>query len=254
MKFGIDIGHNCPPKDIGAVGFKKEDALTKDVGTRLMKKLAAAGHSVVNCTPNAAATLNDSLRKRVNKANDNRVDIFVSIHFNANAKTDKPMGTEIYAISNAARGIAQPVLTQIVTLGFKNRGIKSKGFFVIKNTTMPAILIECCFVDSKADMNLFDAEKMAEAIKVGLIGKNDSTPTARPGKLVVTKNTFLKPSTLQSSDISKDMLVDIAIGEYPVLDFSYEEHHYCVKWLDKSKGDRDEHFVFEEHAEVSDSN
>ena len=247
MKFGIDIGHNCPPKDIGAVGFKKEDDLTKDVGTRLMKKLAAAGHSVVNCTPNAAATLNESLRKRVNKANDNRVDIFVSIHFNANA--DKPMGTEIFAISNAAKGIAQPVLEQIINLGFKNRGIKNNGFFVIKHTSMPAILIECCFVDSKADMNLFDAEKMAEAIKVGLIGKNDSTSTARPGKL-----TFLKPSTLQSSDISKDMLVDIALGKYPVLDFSYEEHHYCVKWPDKSKGDRDEHFVFEEHAEVSDSN
>ena len=55
MKFGIDIGHNCPPWDTGAVGFKKEDDLAKDVGTRLIKKLSAAGHSVINCTPSTAA-------------------------------------------------------------------------------------------------------------------------------------------------------------------------------------------------------
>lgn len=41
MKFGIDIGHNCPP-DTGAVGIEKEDKLTKAVGTSLMQKLAAA--------------------------------------------------------------------------------------------------------------------------------------------------------------------------------------------------------------------
>jgi N-acetylmuramoyl-L-alanine amidase len=44
MKFGIDMGHNCPPKDIGASGVKQEDDLTKAVGTKLMAKLSAAGH------------------------------------------------------------------------------------------------------------------------------------------------------------------------------------------------------------------
>ena len=44
MKFGIDMGHNCHPHDTGASGIKQEDVLTKDVGTRLSAKLAAAGH------------------------------------------------------------------------------------------------------------------------------------------------------------------------------------------------------------------
>lgn len=35
MKFGIDMGHNCPP-DTGATGIKQEDALTKAVGTQLI--------------------------------------------------------------------------------------------------------------------------------------------------------------------------------------------------------------------------
>jgi N-acetylmuramoyl-L-alanine amidase len=249
MKFGIDIGHNCPP-DTGAVGINKEDNLTKDVGTRLMQKLAAAGHSVINCTPSQAATVGESLQKRVNKANANQVDIFVSIHFNAASPTANPRGTEIYAISNAAKAIAQPVLNEIVKLGFKKRGIKNTAFFVIKNTSMPAILIECCFVDSQADMNLFNAEKMAEAIKVGLIGDADDTSPVQPGTLKITQKTILKPSTEQSSDIPPETLIDINLGEYPVLDFRREERHYWVKWPDKSQGNRDEHFVFEEHAEV----
>jgi N-acetylmuramoyl-L-alanine amidase len=123
MKLGIDMGHNCPP-DTGAVGIKKEDNLTKDVGTRLMQKLAEAGHKVVNCTPSQAATVGESLRKRVNTANDNQVDIFVSIHFNAFSPTANPRGTEIYAISNAGKAIAQSVLKEIVNLGFKDKGVK----------------------------------------------------------------------------------------------------------------------------------
>ena len=252
MKFGIDIGHNCPP-DTGAVGIKKEDDLTKAVGTRLIQKLSAAGHSVINCTPTQAATVGQSLQKRVNKANANQVDIFVSIHFNAFSPTANPRGTEIYAISNAGKAIAQSVLSEIVKLGFKNRKVKNVAFFVLKHTSMPAILIECCFVDSQADMNLFDAEKMAEAIKVGLIGDAQDTSEPQPGILKITQKTILKPSTEQSSDLPPEELIDIDVGEYPVLDFRHEERHYWVQWPDKSKGNRDEHFVFEEYAEVKET-
>ena len=160
------------------------------------------------------------------------------------------MGTEIYAISNAAKAIAQLVLNEILKLGFKNRGIKNTAFFVIKNTSMPAILIECCFIDSTADMNLFNAEKMAEAIKVGLIGEAGDTATVQPGRLKITQKTILKPSTVQSSELPPDTLINIDLGEYPVLDFRREERHYWVKWPDKSQGNRDEHFVFEEYAEM----
>ncbi len=248
MKFGIDIGHNCPP-DTGAKGIAKtEDVLTKDVGARLMKKLSAAGHSVINCTPNTAATVGESLRKRVEKANTNLVDLFVSIHFNAFNGTAN--GSEVFAISNTSKAIAQSVLKEILKLGFKNRGVKNTGFFVIKNTSMPAILVECCFCDSKVDMNLFDAEKMAEAIKVGLIGDSDDTSTPQPGTLKITTKTVLKPSTEQSSELSPETLFDINIGDYLVLDFRYEERHYWIKFPNKDIGNRDEHFVFDEHAKV----
>ena len=248
MKFGIDIGHNCP-HDTGAVGIKKEDELTKEVGTLLMRKLAAAGHSVINCTPTTASSLNDSLRQRVDKANDNDVDVFVSIHFNK--FNGQARGTEIFALSKVAQAIARSVLKEIVNLGFKNRGVKDTGFFVIKHTSMPAILIECCFCDSQTDMALFNAEKMAEAIKHGLIGESDDNDSPhQPAILQISQSTILKPSTEQGANLSPETLANIAPGSYPVLDFRYEERHFWVKWPDKSWANRDEHFVFEEFGTV----
>ena len=248
MKFGIDIGHNCP-HDTGAVGIKKEDELTKEVGTLLMRKLAAAGHSVINCTPTTASSLNDSLRQRVDKANDNDVDVFVSIHFNK--FNGQARGTEIFALSKVAQAIARSVLKEIVNLGFKNRGVKDTGFFVIKHTSMPAILIECCFCDSQTDMALFNAEKMAEAIKHGLIGESDDNDSPhQPAILQISQSTILKPSTEQGANLSPETLANIAPGSYPVLDFRYEERHFWVKWPDKSRANRDEHFVFEEFGTV----
>ena len=248
MKFGIDMGHNCPPHDIGASGVRQEDVVIKEVGTRLIAKLAAAGHSVINCTPTSAVSVNDSLRKRANKANSNNVDIFVSIHFNA--FNTKAMGAEVYGISQTSQAIAKSVLTEIVKLGFKNRGVKNTRFSVLVNTSMPAILIECCFVDSQADMALFDAEKMAEAIKVGLIGDAEDNSTPEPATLRITQKTVLKPSTDQSSELEASTLFEIEPGDYPVLDVRREERHFFVKWPDKSFGNRDEHFVFEEFAEI----
>ena len=245
------MGHNCPPHDTGAVGIEKEDVLIKDVGTRLMAKLSAAGHSVINCTPSFANSANHSLQQRVNKANANNVDIFISIHFNAFQPTQAARGSEVYGISNAAQAIARSVLEEIVALGFINREVREKPqFFVIKKTSMPAILIECCFVDSQADMNLFNAEKMAEAIAVGLIGERNNPATPQPTTIKTTQATILKHSTEQASDLDPDTLVNIAVGSYEVLDLRREERHFWVQWPDKSKANRDEHFIFEEHAEI----
>ncbi|MGK7924162.1 MAG: N-acetylmuramoyl-L-alanine amidase [Spirulina sp.] len=176
MKFGIDMGHNAPP-DTGAVGIWREDDLTKAVGTQVMAKLDNLGYSFVNCTPRWASSVLDSLRKRVRTANSSEVDIFVSIHFNA--FNGRASGSEIFATSSAGRKIATPILNNIVALGYYNRGVKNGShLYVVKNTTMPAILIECCFIDSRRDMNLYDTEAMANAIVKGLTGVSpeDSQP------------------------------------------------------------------------------
>ncbi|MFN6156589.1 MAG: N-acetylmuramoyl-L-alanine amidase [Dolichospermum sp.] len=173
MKFGIDIGHNCPP-DSGAEGIKSENKLTMEVGNKVIAKLENLGHTVIACKPNSARTVNQSLGSRCEKANSNRVDIFVSIHFNAfNGQAN---GTEVFAISDAGKKVAQKVLDEIVKLGFFNRGVKSGShLYVLRRTNMPGILIECCFIDSAKDIQLYDGETMANAIVAGLTGKVANT-------------------------------------------------------------------------------
>lgn len=166
MKFGIDIGHNCPP-DTGCNGVKPEDNLTLEVGSLVKQKLLALKHEIVDCNPVSAGSVSHSLRMRAIRSNSCEPDLFVSIHFNCFNR--KARGTEVFAISPTGRKYAKSVLEEICKLGFINRGVKDgSNLYVVKHTTAPAILIECCFCDSKSDMDLFDAEKMAAAIVEGL--------------------------------------------------------------------------------------
>lgn len=176
MRFGIDIGHNASP-DIGATGIRQEDDLTREVGTRVITRLRSLGHTVIDCTPSRASSVTNSLWQRCNTANVNRVDLFVSIHFNKfNGRAN---GTEIFVASDAGRSRAQPVLNAIVAMGYFNRGLKNGAhLYVLRNTAAPAMLVECCFIDSRADMDRYNSDRMADAIVQGLTGQ--TAPPAPP--------------------------------------------------------------------------
>jgi N-acetylmuramoyl-L-alanine amidase len=162
MKVALDIGHNCHP-DTGAIGIKSEDSLTSAVGNSLADKLKAQGHQVILCCPSDAKSVSDSLSKRAAIANMANAHLFISIHFNA--FNGKAHGTEVFTGSSRGQSVAKKVVDAIAKLGFHNRGIKDGShLFVLKNTRMPGILIECCFIDSAKDMEIFDVETMATAI------------------------------------------------------------------------------------------
>lgn len=167
MKFAIDLGHNVRA-DGGAVGVRRENDLIIEVGEPVIQLLRNAGHEVVECKPTWASSVNDSLNRRVRTANASRADVAVSIHFNA-FHDARANGTETYAISSQGKIYAHEVNKNIVALGFRNRGVKSARYYFLRATSMPAILIEGCFCTSQRDMNLFNADKMAQAIVNGLL-------------------------------------------------------------------------------------
>lgn len=167
MKFAIDLGHNISC-DGGAVGIKSENSLIMAVGENVIYRLRKCGHDVVECKPIHATSVGDSLRRRVAAANASRADVFCSIHFNA--FNQKAYGTEVFAVSQTGMAIAKRVVTQIAAIGYYNRGVKDGSkLYVLRNTSMPAILVECCFCDSAKDMQIFNADKMAAAIVAGLV-------------------------------------------------------------------------------------
>ena len=246
MKFAIDIGHNAPPRDTGAVGLVSEDRLTKLVGEKLTEILKASGHQVILTAPRVASSVNESLGMRVKIANQSSANLFVSIHFNA--ANFKAHGAEVYALSSTGGAIARSVLTEICKLGYYNRGVKSAPFYVLRHTTMPAILVECCFCDSKRDMDRFDHNDMARAIATGLIGELPDRGDSQLRTLRVTVDgTWLKPSTEQSSSIPIEQKEWIVRGKYQLSSAQpSEEHHHLIKTADGKQW-----FIYAPHCTIS---
>lgn len=178
----IDIGHNVP-YDTGAVGIRREDDLNMLVGNALISKLRERGINVVNCTPNTAKSLNDSLYQRVITANNCGATLFVSIHHNA---CPGGYGAEVLCIKNnyqdgLSTKVGEAILNELGSIGLKNRGVKDRrDLYVINNTSMPALIIECAFVDSSLDMANYNPEKTAAAIYKGICTALDLLENQKP--------------------------------------------------------------------------
>lgn len=181
---GLDAGHCKFGADTGATGCgKKEEILTREVVNALSRILQKEGHKVVICNIDKANSVRESLNYRVNKANNNNVDIFISIHFNAGGGK----GTEIYTMGGKNIVQANRILNNLVDLGFTNRGIKDgSNLCVVRKTNATAMLVEVCFIDNAKDMELYNklgAERVAKAIAEGILNKSIEVPKAPASKL-----------------------------------------------------------------------
>ena len=101
---------------------------------------------------------------RTNYANSVDADIFVSIHANAFGNgedwEDQANGWEIYFYSSSSVGkkLAQYIHNANYasgnSIGIKDRGVKTANFYVLKYTSMPAVLIEHGFYTSSSEVKL----------------------------------------------------------------------------------------------------
>lgn len=179
MKINVHAGHN-PDGQIacGAISLIKESTEARKVKDEVIKLLKEQGHTCYDCTCENGTSQSDVLNKIIAKCNSHTVDIDISIHFNAGANdkvgNKKTTGTEVllYSSSSKSKELAEKVVKSIAELGFKNRGIKYRtDLAVLRRTKSPAMLIECCFVDDKDDVALYNYKKMAQAIVKGITGK-----------------------------------------------------------------------------------
>jgi N-acetylmuramoyl-L-alanine amidase len=183
MKYCIDIGHNFPPIDTGAVGILKEDEVNLAVGTSLINKLNIAGDHVTSSLNylkalNGIKTRTQELQARCDAANKAGVDLFVSIH--CNSVTDKTaQGVEVWYYSQNGYEMALKVCAQMAKLGYRNRGPKKVGvdgsnLYVISNTKAVAVLVECFFISNSNDVNLYNPAKISSAIYTAITGRTDN--------------------------------------------------------------------------------
>lgn len=177
-KYIIAAGHTASGTiGSGAVGIINESNCTRQVAPLVADKLKKLGHSVVYLQIDKSnSTTNEDCYTRAKQANEAGGDMFVEIHFNAGGGT----GSEVLVNKNTSqntKNVAARVSSAIATeMGFRDRGVKESGVIVLTKTVMPALLIECCFVDS-SDGYIYDAEKLANGIVKGLTGQTVSNTT-----------------------------------------------------------------------------
>lgn len=186
MRINIHAGHNPEGKvACGARGILDESRENRIVKNKVIQLLRAAGHDVLDCTVDDGVSQGDVLRRIVEKCNSRIADLDLSIHFNSGRNDyvgDGSIGgTEVflYNISESNKTAiiyGKSIVEKIGDLGFRIRDdaipdhVKTDSqLYVLRNTKAPAVLIECCFVDDKDDAELYDADKMAQAIADGVI-------------------------------------------------------------------------------------
>jgi len=168
----IDPGHGG--RDPGAVGIGglQEKNVVFPVSTRVAQLLREAGVDVV-MTRTSDLTLD--LEPRVNIANSANATIFLSIHANALSMSRPDVnGLETYYYSESGRQLASVIHANVLPVsGFGDRGVKQARFYVLRNTAMPAALLELGFVTGANDApKLRDPawqERMAQAIARSLL-------------------------------------------------------------------------------------
>ena len=104
------------------------------------------------------------LIKRANIANDNKADVFVSIHLDAGNEKDKNYkkykGVTTYYFpykyknqNNQRLKLAQTIQKHAVESdGWENRKILPANDSVLRNTVMPGVLVECGFLTNSDDI------------------------------------------------------------------------------------------------------
>jgi len=173
MKIFINAGHGG--NDSGAVGNGLvERDVNLRIGNLVAKYLAAVYYDVT-------LFQYDGLQAICDEANNWHADFFVSIHCNAGGG----FGTETFYISERGRKLANAIQNQIVnSVGTFNRGVKTTDYFVLLNTDMPAVLVECAFIDNPHDAKILRAKEddFARAIARGI---TDFVAQLRPSPDVI---------------------------------------------------------------------
>lgn len=174
MKVFIGVGHGGV--DSGAVANNtKENDLNLSIALACRDVLERHGVAV---KMSRTKDEDDPVSEEIRECNAYAPDLAVDIHNNAGGGD----GAEVFHHHGGGKGkvLAQNILDEIVKVGQNSRGIKTrvnsqgKDYYAfIRQTSCPAVIVECAFVDNASDLEILATEgkrqKMGEAIAKGIL-------------------------------------------------------------------------------------
>ena len=213
VHFGFSYGHglNTPGKEIPAsmgVGKVKEFTLNKAVGEHCRNYLLNNYKNVkVTLLNDISGNVDTSLSERSNKANSLNVDAVIDFHHNAGGGT----GIIVYKFIRGTAGttdvLAQAVMEELLkspgNKGDRWKNLLTENFHMLRETAMPAILIENGFMD-----NVVDAKKIVTEDYQLKSGISIAKALARVYKLEVKPQQTPPPTSQPSPTGVKRVIVD----------------------------------------------
>lgn len=176
----IDPGHGG--SDTGAIGNYgvKEKDVNFAVSLKVQDMLSHAGANVIMTRVNDRdvygpnATDRQELEARADFSRRYDADVFLSIHSNSFVNS-KANGTETYYYDKTMydKILAENLQQSLVDFGQRaDRGTRTANFYVTKNSTVPASLVELAFLSNPEEEELLNSDdfqtKLAEGICLGL--------------------------------------------------------------------------------------
>ncbi len=161
----IDAGHGGHDSG-GQWGKVYEKHLALDTAVRLESKLQRLGYKTV-MTRRSDCFI--SLPQRVTAGNRNDNAIFVSLHYNYTWKPEVS-GLETFYYSEEGKRLAQCVHSSLIQRTHTvDRCAKYARYYVIRNSTLPAILVEGGFVSNESERNRMKSGWFRDTIAQGVV-------------------------------------------------------------------------------------
>lgn len=176
----IDAGHGGVDQGAKAKSPFCEEKRVCLQTARLMKKyLDQLGYHVVMTRETDAFV---PLPRRVEIAQASGATIFVSIHFNS-ARNPTAHGIEVFfhedkeqkTRATLSKKLADAILTPLIRkTSAQSRGVKKGNFYVIRETSMPAVIVEGGFISNPAERTQIKLVEYQEKIARGIVDGIDS--------------------------------------------------------------------------------
>ena len=186
----IDAGHGG--FDRGGIAHQRvpESTMNLDVAQRLKAVLQAYGYHVVMTRDSDVFV---PLGTRVAIANSYRDAIFVCVHFNATPRSSAS-GIETYFYSSQSLPLASAIHYYVAGgAPSANRGVRRRGFYVLRNTRIPSVLVECGFLTNPTEAQYAQSvayrQKLADEIARGVRERSLVASTSASNRLAANTAT-----------------------------------------------------------------